>query len=92
MKEKYMKPCLVTESFELTQSIATDCGVPHAEPGDLYGPNIDNIGSCSFGLGNGMFLFNSTSFTVPCNLPYDEEIMSTYCYNNPVNSYSLFGS
>ena len=93
MKEKYMKPCLVTESFELSQSIATSCGAPHCDrETGIRGATAGDPGSCKYGVGDGVvFIFNTGAGT-GCTMDYDADVMSFYCYNNPGGSLSIFGS
>ena len=90
MKEKYMKPCLVAECFKLTQSIASDCGDPHRGKGELFGHTAQDSSNCSFGMGDGIFVFSSS---VPsCDMEMDPAMLEFYCYNNPASGFSVFGS
>ena len=91
MKEKYMKPCLVTESFELSQSIATSCIDTGLEPNPIWGPTANDPGSCVFMTGDGRTLFAAGP---ACSVIYGEggPEISIFCYNNPSGGIPVFGS
>ena len=84
MKTPYSTPLFVVESFEMTQSIAKDCGT------DIP---VDNITTRSpldcawkLGMGNNVFLNGNAN----CNL--DGENMGFACYNNPTALTTAFHS
>ena len=88
MKEKYTKPCLIVEEFRLSQSVAQNCGELNREPGTIFGHTSGSPESCSFGMGDGFYLFGNSK----CNMPYDESVVSLFCYNNPAGAFPIFGS
>ena len=96
MKEKYSKPRLITETFRISQSVATHCGDAPVGTSANYGHTLADVGSCGYKLGvEGFVLFyNGSACSVDYNTPDENgnSIYEQYCYNNPVGSMTVFGS
>ena len=85
MKEQYVKPTIIFESFSLTQSIAKDCGDEHT--GTLGQSTHYDRYTCAWDLGD------FTIFLSHCDMALDEdEEIEGFCYNNPEGGQSIFSS
>ena len=103
MKEEYVKPLIVFESFSLTQTIARNCGDTHDST--LGQSNHLEPNSCQWVIGEGegaMFLFFvdacEDSYAIGDPTPEDLEDPDTIfeyggvCYNNPDGGQEIFSS
>ena len=84
MKRKYEKPALYFEEYELSSSIAGNCGNKLFQD-KIYAGNYE---TCKVDAGGGDFLFLDSSF---CNTNpgADGEL---YCYQVPSTNEMLFNS
>ena len=89
MKQKYVKPAMVMERFELAQSVAAGgCGA--ASSSTMGDPNQWNKETCGWDLGN-MIVW--TELNSGCLYKLDEDFpMEGVCYNNPDGGQSIFNS
>ena len=99
MKERYVKPLLLFESFSLSQTIAKDCGDTHDST--LGQSNHYNADTCNWVIGEGddaIVLFFYDACADAEELGFDEEYPGTLddveglCYNNPDGGQMLFSS
>lgn len=95
MKESYVKPMILFESFALTQTIARQCsgGDPVANS-NHYSENT----GCSYDVG-GITVFYDPFCELDMHLEEGsditlDEILDEFgvCYNNPENGYQVFSS
>ena len=89
MKDKYVKPLLVFESFSLSQTIARNCGDKHE--GTLGESTHYDEDTCEWDLGG------YTIFYIPrCDDgpegPDDPFEIDALCYNNPNGGQEIFSS
>ena len=92
MKQKYMKPAIVMERFELSQSIADNCG---ATPGGgtLGRPAHWSKNSCGWFIDAETILWFDTGEFGSCNEHLKEgEDFDGLCYNNPAGGQAIFNS
>ena len=88
MKAKYVKPALVMERFELTQSIANGCNVD--PDGPLGDPNHYSKATCGWDMGNVVLW---TVENAGCTEKEDPDAdWVGVCYNNPDGFNKIFGS
>ena len=101
MKERYVKPELLMESFSLTQTIARNCGDTHT--GSFGESNHYNENTCQWVIGDGedaIYLFFvgacDDSWAIGDPEPGDDEIAGDFieglCYNNPSGGQEIFSS
>ena len=88
MKQKYIKPILIKESFTLSQSIAHNCG----KYLDFSHATLKSSSSCGWDIdGNGAtktdVLFYSAS---ACMIK--TQFFQGICYNNPEGGFNVFNS
>lgn len=85
MKRKYEKPALYFEEYELSSSIAGNCGNKLFQD-KIYAGNYE---TCKVDAGGGDFLFLDP--TIGCNT-YPGEDGVPYCYQVPSTNEMLFNS
>ena len=88
MKTKYVKPALVMERFEMTQSIAASCGA--AASSTLGDPNIWYKSTCAWVVG-GVALWDANA-NEKCTQGTADMEVEGLCYNNPTPDLQIFGS
>lgn len=87
MKQVYVKPRMIVERFALSQSIALNCGI--SSTGSTLGkPNSGDSSTCGWDVG-GEILFLAAPI---CTKPTTDEMIGSYCYNNPNPESALFSS
>lgn len=88
MKEKYVKPAMIIERFEMTSSIAKNCANL-----DLAGrPTSNDVKNCKWEFAPGFYLFLDVT---GCEVPVIEgkdQGFGYICYNNPTDSATIFSS
>ena len=99
MKEKYVAPAILFESFALSQTIARNCGDKHQ--GTLGESNHYNESTCAWIVGGVEIFFDSTPCAdwedyfwegdTPENYPNGIDIEGA-CYNNPSGGQEIFSS
>ena len=90
MKMKYVKPALVVETFTLTQSIATGCGV--TSDSTLGDPNMWTKATCAWNVGGfTAFLADSPACEGAEQVGENDDFFGV-CYNNPNGGATIFGS
>ena len=104
MKERYVKPLLLFESFSLSQTIARDCGDTHNS--SLGQSNHYNPNTCNWIVGEGdgasVYFFYGACRDAE-EIGFDEEypgseedldevVIKGFCYNNPDGGQMLFSS
>ena len=89
MKEQYVKPGILFESFSLTQTIARDCGDTHT--GTLGESTHYNETTCCWDLGGFTIFFPDHCDDGP-DSPDDEYEIEAFCYNNPEGGREIFSS
>ncbi len=85
MKATYEKPVILFESFELSQSITTNCG--EAAIGQT---NHWSISTCGYKWGSG-YIWVSTNNGCQV-LGGADDLVDGYCYNTPVPGMQIFSS
>ena len=88
MIEKYVKPAMVIERFELTSAIARNC----ADLGLGGNPTLNREGNCGWEIAPGTILF---TLDAKCNWPVEDGFdlgSGMICYNTPTDSATLFTS
>lgn len=85
MKEKYVSPAILFESFALTQTIAKNCGDTHDST--LGESNHYNAETCEWMLGDFSLFFDHCDYA----MDPDEQIEGI-CYNNPDGGQQVFSS
>ena len=93
MKETYVAPALLYESFALSQTIARNCGDTHT--GTLGESNHYNENSCEWDLG-GVTIFFTMDESGRCDDgpddPEDDYEIDAFCYYNPDGGQEIFSS
>lgn len=90
MKQKYTKPTLATESFELTQSIATGCGAV-AGGNTTGGPAHWAKSTCGWKVGFQIIWVEGNGSN--CNTFRDPDVEYVgVCYNNPGGNNVIYTS
>ena len=88
MKLKYTKPSFAVERFNLSQSIANNCGAMHSST--IGGPTSRNKTDCGRDVG-GYTVW--TAANQGCSVKANpNEIVQGVCYNNPVGGNTIFAS
>ena len=100
MKEQYVKPSILFESFSLTQTIAKDCGDMHDST--LGESNHYDPYSCQWIVGRNTDTPSVYFFVDACDdsaeigdpEPGDDldEVLEGMCYNNPDGGQMIFSS
>lgn len=85
MKEKYVSPALLFESFALSQTIARNCGDTHTST--LGESTHYNENTCTWDLGGMTLFFDHCDYYVE-----DGEEIEGMCYNNPDGGQEIFSS
>lgn len=89
MKKQYSKPGIIIENFRIAEHIATCEGVKHSN--SWGSPQQWSKTTCAWLDMRGMSLF--IEGMDPCTKPVDPDgDVGGFCYNNPANGYSIFGS
>lgn len=85
MKANYEKPMILFESFELNQSIATNCGESAIGQTNHYTKS-----TCGFIWGSGTIW---TADNTGCDVAAgeDDDVLG-YCYNTPTPGMQIFSS
>lgn len=89
MKEKYVKPAMVIERFELTSAIAKNCG----EFGLGGLPTQSEPANCAWEIAPGFTLFFDGQWQ--CSFPVidgEDAGFGIICYNNPGGNATIFSS
>lgn len=87
MKQKYMKPAIVMEQFELSQSIAESCGAVNSSLGD---PNLMDKHTCGWDVGFTVVWLDTNN---ACVFPQEDYVeFQGVCYNNPSGHNTIFSS
>ena len=86
MKENYVKPKLLLESFTLSQTIAESCGASHDST--LGEPTHYDATTCEWDVGG------FTLFFEHCDLNMEDfnNNYETLCYGNPNGGQTVFSS
>lgn len=89
MKKQYSKPGIIIEDFRLSEHIASCAGVNHE---NSHGsPQHWSKDTCAWLDVYGSYLF--VDGMQACTKPVDPNgDAGGFCYNNPENGYSIFGS
>lgn len=99
MKERYVKPQLLFESFSLSQTIAKDCGVVHGSP--LGEATHYSVYNCMWDVGGYTVFFDhcgDEQVPMPEEGEYEDiyeyvaEVFGVECYNNPGGGQMVFSS
>lgn len=90
MKRTYVKPALVMEQFNLTQSIASGCG-EFVNNGSLGKPGQAQ-GTCGWDMGNFIVWVADSSLGCTQDWPADQPYADIICYNNPNGNQAIFSS
>ncbi|MCD7808711.1 MAG: hypothetical protein LUH02_05155 [Erysipelotrichaceae bacterium] len=85
MKKKYEKPGLIFESFELSQSVAQDCG-----ENAVGKTNHWSISTCGYKWGQG-YIWVSTENGCGV-IGGADDLVDGYCYDTPVPGMQIFSS
>lgn len=88
MKEKYVKPAMVIERFEMTNSIARNC----ADFIDKSYLTQRSMPDCAWDIGEGFTVFTEMP---PCVILSNEWVTNSgdmICYNNPADGALIFSS
>ena len=88
MKEKYSKPVMVIERFEMTNSIARNC----ADFLDKRYLTNKSMWECAWDIGGGFTVFAQLP---QCLIESNEWVTDTgdlICYNNPADGAHIFSS
>lgn len=88
MKKKYSKPELYIENFQLTQSIAENCGA-YDVGYSLGTPGQGDKNSCGWDIGGLVIWLDATR---GCTEVYPDIDIDGVCYNNPNGAHTIFGS
>ena len=90
MKQKYIKPAIVMERFDMSQSIAAGCSAASNSPvGD---PNIWDKAECGWVVGTDV-IWDTEASGSKCNFDWDlESDFEGVCYNNPAGGQTIFNS
>ena len=90
MKETYVKPALFIESFELTQTIALNCGDTHDS---TIGQSTHySYVKCVWDAGGVTLFFTTGICDDGPDSPEDEFEFAGLCYNNPDGGQEIFSS
>ncbi|MCD8020791.1 MAG: hypothetical protein LUF92_14805 [Clostridiales bacterium] len=93
MNEKYEKPSIHFESFELSTAICGSCGAGANSGGSSLGyPYFDDPSTCAFGYedyGVLLFLTGNSNCLQPVG---SEDDGTSYCYNQPSGNITVFSS
>ena len=99
MKERYVKPQLLFESFSLSQTIAKDCGDTHDST--LGESTHYEVTTCMWDVGGYTIFFDhcgDEQIDMPEEGEYDDiyeyvaEVLEVECYNNPDGGQMVFSS
>lgn len=99
MKEEYVKPLIVFESFSLTQTIAKDCGDTHDST--LGQSNHLDANSCQWIVGDpddpdaSIYFFEGAcrdAEELGLEDPEEGYDLGALCYNNPDGGQEVFSS
>ena len=90
MKEKYVAPAILFESFALSQTIARNCGDKHQ--GTLGESTHYDENTCMWDLGGFTIFFISNDCDEGPDEPGDEYEVEGLCYNNPDGGQEIFSS
>ncbi len=103
MKQKYVKPQFLAESFSLSQSVAAGCGInaiPHAQSSHAsvcaWRSKLDIFDAAAgiiTGFGDGQYdtIFNGAHCQIVVSNDA-ESMLYDVCYNNPDGSLKAFNS
>ncbi len=93
MKQKYVKPLIMFESFALSQTIARNCGDTHSST--LGESTHYNEYTCMWDIGGVTLFFTLNGCDDGPDDPDDPEEefeFEGYCYNNPDGGQEIFSS
>lgn len=98
MKEEYIKPILMFETFTLSQTIAKNCGDTHTS--SSFGEsNHYNENTCQWVMGEFLVFMNTgcdieTTGDPEMDALLLDSLLAEYgaCYNNPENGQPVFSS